>query len=264
MNKVKKIVSLILLAQIFGLINPVIADEDVLFIGHAYGTHGGGVIPYPPLEKFLNKNTLPNIRIWGGDLTENARRFPEFKQYIDTLGGVNLLVRGNYDGRNLWSKTPYWTDYVTPNNIWIHNLDMSEDMKFEGLPSGPSIIASHYAYFNELFKPYNIPNSMYGIEDRDLSQDDLKMQKVRVLIAGDCGAFRSLTAGFAQTEIGQNKFVCTGMGGGRGFDNVVIVTKKGEINPIFFDSYGQVLQKTCKLLKANSPYSNTIKICSAI
>lgn len=243
---------------VFSLIAPFV-KADVLFIGHGYGNHGGKIIPYPPLEALLKSNTLPSIRIWGGDLTEDQSRFPEFQKYIGDIGGVNLLVRGNHDGK-LWTKTPYWSDYVTSDNVWIHNFDLEGDMKFAVLPAKPNVVASHYVWFNQVFSPLNFPNWMMNAEFIDLKK--LRFDSgSHLFIAGDCGAFSAHSGGFARTFIGKNQFVCSGMGGGIGVNNVVVIGRENITYPIFFDVNGRVVPHICKKVKSDSGFDNAIDVC---
>lgn len=235
------------------------AKSDVLFIGHGYGNHGGKIIPYPPLEALLKNNKLPTIRIWGGDLTEDQSRFPEFQKYIEKIGGVNLLVRGNHDG-NLYTKTPFWSDYVTNDNVWIHNFDLEADMKFAVPPVKPGIVASHYVWFNQVFSPLNFPNWMMNAEFIDLKEFKFDAGP-HLYIAGDCGAFSPYSGGFARTFIGKNQFVCSGMGGGIGVNNVTLIGNDNKTNPIFFDTDGNVIPHICKKIKSNSGFGNELDVC---
>lgn len=238
------------------------AIADVLFIGHGYGNHGGKTIPYPPLEAFLSKNKVPDTRIWGGDLTEDPSRFPEFEKYLKIIGGVNLLIRGNHDG-SLYTKTPFWSDYVTNENVWIHNFDLNADMKFDDLPENPTIIASHYVWFNQVYSPLNFPNWMMNAEFIDLKKFNLDANKPHLFIAGDCGAFAAHSGGFARTFIGNNQFVCSGMGGGVGVNNVVVIKDNGKTTPIFFSNDGSIIRHICKSIKSNSGFNNEIDVCGS-
>lgn len=231
-----------------------IGAKDVLFIGHPYGGHGGGQIPYPPLKKFL-ENKVPQAAFFLGDLTEDNDRFGEFHEYAKRLSFPTYLVPGNHDGdMDLYQKLPYWSS-ANIGGILVGNLAFSE---FQGRNVGlfaqaddgadiADIYVSHYVWFNQAFGGLRVANSMYGASP-DLRQiiADIGSPPKGLFIAGDCGAY-SHRVPFAKAVLGNSIFICTGMGGGHGIDHVLAYSlDKKTVAPIFFDSQGMQISHSCK------------------
>lgn len=202
-----------------------IGAKDILFIGHPYGGHGGGQIPYPPLKRFL-KNKVPRAAFFLGDLTEDSDRFAEFHDYTKQLPFPTYLIAGNHDGdMELYQKLPYWNSAKIGGTL-VGNLAFSQFQGpnvglFAQPEDGADIYVSHYVWFNEAFGGLRVANSMYGASP-DLKKiiANIGSPSTGVFIAGDCGAYSNRTP-FAKAVLGNSTFICTGMGGGHGFDHVL-------------------------------------------
>lgn len=228
-------------------------SATAIFIGHAYGKHGGDDIPYKPLENFLSSNQTPKNIFFLGDLVQRARNLGTFLDYVRSIPDKTFVfVRGNHDGNEFYRYFPAYQQGSIDNYCWVWR-DMTvkqvvtekhvEDMM---MCDGKLFVLSHFGFWHEHVDPIaeKALNSTYKARDSFKNHLEKVKEKDLIFVSGDGGAFPDSAAFFRKT-IGKHEFYITGMGGGTGVDHVVTWSSNSGMSPVFFDSEGRIIRYRC-------------------